>query len=177
MRGFVEALLRFHRLPALAVSFERAFGAGMALPHGVCERAGLCARLMRLAGLDLPELVLMRHRPEPGPVRRLRQPRHLRLEAQHPEHHVGRPAGDRRIPGLLRPGKQDAGLVPFGALPRQADAAQAFDDPGPLQQGASGLAGGACGIAGLPCGAGGIAGDGIVAAEGFLPGGEGSAVF
>ena len=145
----------------------------MALPHGVGERAGLRAGLMRLARPDLAELVLIRRRPEPGPVRRLRQPCDLRLEAQHPQHHAGRAAGDGRVPGLLQTGQHDPRLVAFGAPPRQADAAQALDDIGPFQQRAAGLAGGAFGIAGLPCGVGGVAGGGVMAAEGLLAGGEG----
>ena len=78
-----------------------------------------------------PKLVLMRQRPEPGAAvltGRPRKPGDLGLEAQHPEHRVSRAAGDGRIPRLLQPGQQDAGLVPPGALPRQADAAQALHD-------------------------------------------------
>ena len=100
------------------VAGERAFGAGMALPHGLGERAGLGAGLQRLAGLDLAEFVLMRHRPEPGPgsAGGFHQPRNLRLEAQHPEHHVCRAAGHGGIPGLLQPGEHDLRLVAFGAF-------------------------------------------------------------
>ena len=112
MRGLVEPLPLLHLLPAFAVAGERAFGAGMAPAHGLGQGSGFGAGLKRVARLDLAEFVLVRQRPEPGPpVCGSDQPGDLRLEAQDPEHRVGGPAGDGRIPRLLQPGQHDLRLV------------------------------------------------------------------
>ena len=57
MRGRIEALLRLQRLPAFAMAGKRAFGPVPPAAHGLGQRTRLRARLMRLAPLDLAELV------------------------------------------------------------------------------------------------------------------------